>query len=344
MNRISRKKNANYTTISNECFKDKELSLKARGFLCTVMSLPDSWDFTVKGIEKILKDGRDSVHNAITELIKLGYCKRVRLMEKAGRFAGYDYVFAENRCFASAPDTGLPDTGLPDTGNQQQLSTKEVSNQLLKKKEVKKKGVKAALDFFSAGEKANSLAPAATPPSATSSVEANAEGPQTPIARPPLSPASDKYPCITQIAERYATGPVAPELHPVPERRDNMLWPWATPEFKNAWWEWVQHRAEKTGAKDFYTHRQESAALLGLAQSSVGGGQAAAIETIRHSIENGWKSLHPNKDFGNGQHTNSGASGTGIGRSRNSTNPFGGANSETARALYQELLAVTNKG
>ena len=61
-----------YTVMSNFHLKDKRLSLKAKGLLSLMLSLPDNWDYTTKGLAHICKDGVDSISSAIKELEKQG--------------------------------------------------------------------------------------------------------------------------------------------------------------------------------------------------------------------------------------------------------------------------------
>ena len=69
-------KESNFTVLDNGIFKDKELSLKARGLLTTMLSLPDDWNYTIEGLTKILKEGKDSIRGALTELEESGYLVR----------------------------------------------------------------------------------------------------------------------------------------------------------------------------------------------------------------------------------------------------------------------------
>lgn len=94
--RISRVKNKNYTVICNEVFKERELSLKAKGLYALVMSLPDDWDFSLKGICELSKENYTAVNNAIKELIEAGYCQRGKTKAN-GRFTGYEYRFYEEK-------------------------------------------------------------------------------------------------------------------------------------------------------------------------------------------------------------------------------------------------------
>lgn len=119
-------KTANYTVISNSHFKEREMSLKAKGLLSLMLSLPDTWDYSVNGLAVLSKDGKDSVMNALAELEQFGYLKRTKVVDKAGRFAGYDYdIFEKPQPEKPYPEN--PDTDKPNTENPPQLNTKESS-------------------------------------------------------------------------------------------------------------------------------------------------------------------------------------------------------------------------
>ena len=94
--RIIRQKSKQYVTISNEVMRDKDLSLKAKGLYALVMSLPDDWDFTLKGICAISKENYTAVNSAIKELIDAGYCTREQARAD-GRITGYDYIFYDSK-------------------------------------------------------------------------------------------------------------------------------------------------------------------------------------------------------------------------------------------------------
>ena len=65
-----------YTTMSNHHLRNKELSLKGKGLLSLMLSLPDEWDYTVRGLAYICKDGEDCIRATIRELERAGYVKR----------------------------------------------------------------------------------------------------------------------------------------------------------------------------------------------------------------------------------------------------------------------------
>ena len=93
MNRIKTIKNSNYTTIDNTVSKDIKLSLKAKGLLLVIMSLPNDWDFSINGISMICKEGRDSIYSAINELIDNGYCETYPIKDEKGQLVRQHYNF-----------------------------------------------------------------------------------------------------------------------------------------------------------------------------------------------------------------------------------------------------------
>lgn len=133
MRRIKIEKNKDYTVISNVFLRDKNLSLKAKGLLALIMSLPCDWDFSGQGIVSIVKEGESAIYSTIDELISFGYCKRERLTEK-GRFAGYEYTFAEAP-FVEKPFVENPKTDLPKMENREQLNKEESNKEESNKEE-----------------------------------------------------------------------------------------------------------------------------------------------------------------------------------------------------------------
>lgn len=115
-------KTGNYTIMSNYHFKEKEMSLKAKGLLSLMLSLPEDWDYSINGLATLSKDGRDSVMGALKELEKFGYLIRTRTNDEKGRFSGYDYDIFENPQ-STIPNVEEPCTDFPNTDNPQQLNT-----------------------------------------------------------------------------------------------------------------------------------------------------------------------------------------------------------------------------
>ena len=87
-------KTSNYTVMSNTHFRDQRLSLKAKGLLSFMLSLPDDWDYTQRGLSATCKDGVDSIAAAIKELEQAGYISRQRIREH-GRLKDIEYTIYE---------------------------------------------------------------------------------------------------------------------------------------------------------------------------------------------------------------------------------------------------------
>lgn len=88
-------KTKNFTVMSNYHFKEKGMSLKAKGLLSLMLSLPDDWNYSISGLVRLSKDGKDSVMSALAELEKFGYLTRVRLQNDKGQFSGVEYNIYE---------------------------------------------------------------------------------------------------------------------------------------------------------------------------------------------------------------------------------------------------------
>ena len=106
-------KNKNYTTMSNYHLRDPCLSNKARGLLSTMLSLPETWDYTTRGLAKICKDGVDGITAQLKELEQYGYLVRHRVRDAGGRIVDMEYIIYEKPHTAS-PDTEKPYMVKPD--------------------------------------------------------------------------------------------------------------------------------------------------------------------------------------------------------------------------------------
>ena len=111
-------KSKDYTTICNRIFKDRRLSLKAKGLLAMLLSLSDHWELSIKGLEAILKEGRTSIRSTMNELIENGYVERQQIREN-NKFIGVDYIVFE-----------LPKSQNLTTGNLTSQNSPQVSNNL----------------------------------------------------------------------------------------------------------------------------------------------------------------------------------------------------------------------
>lgn len=116
MSEIKVIKNKNYSVISNYHLQDKELSLKAKGLMCLMLSLPDDWDFSIKGLATLSKDGKESVMNVLKELEENNYLIRNQRVNEKGQFNGYEYLLYEK------PQTEKPCSENPNTENPTQIN------------------------------------------------------------------------------------------------------------------------------------------------------------------------------------------------------------------------------
>ena len=138
-----------YTTMSNHHLRNKEISLKAKGLLSLMLSLPEEWDYTVLGLAYICKDGSDGVRSALRELEKAGYVERHRIRDGVGRFSTTEYIIREHPVIGSRappqrenprvenptlenptldnPTLENPTLGNPTQENPAQLITKELN-------------------------------------------------------------------------------------------------------------------------------------------------------------------------------------------------------------------------
>ena len=96
-------KNRGYTVMSNHHLRNKDLSLKAKGLLSQMLSLPEDWDFTLKGLSLINREQIDAIRAAVRELEQAGYIVRSRERDGQGRLRGADYLIYEQP--QPAPDS-----------------------------------------------------------------------------------------------------------------------------------------------------------------------------------------------------------------------------------------------
>ena len=119
-------KNKNYTIMSNYHFKDKNMSLKAKGLLSMMLSLPDNWNYSVEGLVAISKESKTVIQSTLKELEDLKYLKRTRVQNSKGQFE-YIYDIYEK-----------PQTENPYMDNMTILNTKELNTNNINNKKNKK--------------------------------------------------------------------------------------------------------------------------------------------------------------------------------------------------------------
>ena len=105
-----------YTVMSNHHLRNEKLSLKAKGLLSMMLSLPDDWNYTTRGLAKICKEGVDAIGGALRELETAGYIVRHQLRDRQGRISDTEYVIYEQPQ-PRQPELPKPDTASPDTEN-----------------------------------------------------------------------------------------------------------------------------------------------------------------------------------------------------------------------------------
>ena len=141
-------KTRDYTVMSNHHLRDTGLSLKSKGLLSMMLSLPENWNYTTRGLAKICKEGTDSIGSALKELERAGYIVRNRLRDSKGKIVDVEYVIyetphppepdgpCEEEPDTEHPDTENPDMDTPGLENRPQLN-KDKSNPDKSKKSIK---------------------------------------------------------------------------------------------------------------------------------------------------------------------------------------------------------------
>lgn len=124
-------KTGNFTVMSNFHFKEKGMTLKAKGLLSLMLSLPDDWNYSVAGLVSLSKDGKDGVMSALSELESFGYLKRTRVVDDKGRFSGIEYDIFEQ------PMKDLPIAEKPISDKSHAEKPPLLNTNLLNKKELK---------------------------------------------------------------------------------------------------------------------------------------------------------------------------------------------------------------
>ena len=130
-------KTKDFTVMCNHHLRNVKLSLKAKGLLSLMLSLPEDWDYTTKGLACICKDGVDSIASALKELERQGYLTRQRIRFENGRLGDIEYTIHEKPVGEETeevppkrenprqvnPRQGKPGQEKPGQGNPPQLNT-----------------------------------------------------------------------------------------------------------------------------------------------------------------------------------------------------------------------------
>ena len=109
-------KSKNYSIISNEILRRKDLSLKAKSLISLILSLPDSWELTVNGLVAIVKESKNTVYSILKELNGFGYVERKRITNSSGKVVKWELLVYEE------PLTKKPQLKKPDVENCTQIN------------------------------------------------------------------------------------------------------------------------------------------------------------------------------------------------------------------------------
>ena len=110
-------RNKGYTVMSNHHLRNKDLTLKAKGLLSQMLSLPEDWDYTLAGLSRINREKIDAIREAIRELEKAGYIQRSRERDEKGRLRGADYIIYEQPPVLDLPTLENPTLEKPTQEN-----------------------------------------------------------------------------------------------------------------------------------------------------------------------------------------------------------------------------------
>lgn len=123
-------KTKDYTVMANYHFRDKNLSLKAKGLLSMMLSLPDGWGYSVEGLVKLSADGRESIMATLKELEKLHYLKRSQARDNSGKLGEAIYDIFEQP-WSGFPTTAKPTSEKPSSENPTLLNTNRLNTKVL---------------------------------------------------------------------------------------------------------------------------------------------------------------------------------------------------------------------
>lgn len=153
-------KNENYTTMCNTHLRDKNLSLKAKGLLSMMLSLPDKWHYSVKGLEGVCKESKNTINSVLNELEDNNYLVRRRRYCN-GKISEWEYIIFENSenhdeelLHLKNEDIENEDIEIQDIENRdvykitKELNTKELNTNEYKEKNIKKESVNSVISEY----------------------------------------------------------------------------------------------------------------------------------------------------------------------------------------------------
>lgn len=147
-------KDKNFITMGKYHLKEKDMSLKAIGLLSIMLSLPENWDYSIKGLAKIRKESYDSIRTTLNELETFGYLHRTKIVDEKGKFVDVEYIIYEKPQVEN-PLLENPILDEPITENQTQLNTNIINNlnnkELNNNKEINKErylDIQSVVDYL----------------------------------------------------------------------------------------------------------------------------------------------------------------------------------------------------
>lgn len=133
---LRKEKKSNFTVIDNAIFKDRKVSFKAKGLLCQMLSLPDGWEYSVKGLATFASDKYSAITSGLKELEEAGYFRREQLYDK-GKFAGYEYIISETPVMKNSDltfsENPISENTISENPTQLNTNTNKRLNSLSKK-------------------------------------------------------------------------------------------------------------------------------------------------------------------------------------------------------------------
>lgn len=142
----------NFTIITNNILRDERLPMNARGLLCTMLSLPDNWEFSERGLQAILPgNGLSAIKSALKVLQECGYLRRSKIRGEGGMFGGWQWELTNepnmfNLCDSPRcdfPTSDNPTSEKPTSENHDQLSTESIKTVSIKDEKKERKKAKA---------------------------------------------------------------------------------------------------------------------------------------------------------------------------------------------------------
>ena len=138
MTKFTVQKEDGYTVMSNHHLRNKELSLKAKGLLSQMLSLPDNWDYTLRGLSCINREKIDAIREAVKELERAGYIVRTRERDNKGCLRGSEYIIYSKPQTPKLENPTLDNPTLenPTLENPTQLNIDIINKELLNKDSI----------------------------------------------------------------------------------------------------------------------------------------------------------------------------------------------------------------